>query len=131
MAMEFWVNPKIDLSKIKDSMQLDSGQTIATLGYGDYQISLEVRGDVKVFFDDVYYDSPSAFPDELKRLIETRTYWYNYPRVEVCENNWFEVFYGTGDNPYEHYDTVDAEGLDYISILELLLDCVKEMQHEK
>lgn len=128
--MEFWVNPEIDLTKISDSMQLDSNQEIAALSDGKYRVSLEVRGDAHVFFNGVYYDAPSVFPDELKTLIAERQDWYEDARVEVCENNWFEVFYGTDEYPDEHYDTVDAEGFNYVSILTLLLECVTEMKNE-
>lgn len=128
--MKFWLNPDIDLTQLRDSMQIDSNQEIATLSDGIYRVSLEVRGDVKVYFDDVYYDAPSVFPEELKVMIADDEDWFNNPRVLVEENNWFEVFYGTEDFPNEHYDVVDVEGDNPVSILALLIECIDEMRNE-
>lgn len=92
--------------------------------------TLEVRGDVRVWFDGVYYDAPSVFPAELKTLIASDVDWFDNPRVDVSNNNWFEVFYGFSQYPDEHYDTVDVEGYTNQQILDLLTDCIMEVLNE-
>lgn len=142
----FWLNPDIDMTKIKDSMQIDSGTTIATLKTKNHFISLEVRGEVKVFFnpdkngeptDGDYYTSPSEFPQELKDLIAENTEiyrkdedtkgiehtWSLDDRVYISENNWFEIFREEDeDDPVPNADIVDAEGLTPEEILNLMLE---------
>ena len=128
--MTFWLNPDIDLTKIRDSMQLDSNTDIARLDMDGYTATLEVRGDVRVWFDGVYYDAPSVFPEELKSLIATDADWFDNPRVEVSSNNWFEAFWGFSKYPYEHYDVVECEGMDCHGVLDLLIGCIMEELNE-
>lgn len=146
----FYLNPDIDMTKIKDSMQIDSGTTIAILKTKNHFISLEVRGEVKVFFnpdksgeptDGDYYTSPSEFPQELKDLIAENTEiyrkdgdtkgiehtWSLDDRVYISENNWFEIFKGkNATDPVPNADVVDAEGLTPGEILSLMLEWDRE-----
>lgn len=127
-------NQFIDLKNIKDSMQLDSGQVIATLQTPEGFLSLEVKGEVRVFWDadgldagfGVYgecYRHPSLFDNELKKLIETKEDWENDKRVYVIDNNWFEVFYGIDDEDLAPIsDVVDVEGLSSKELESMMLD---------
>ena len=150
--MEFYFNEDIDLPNIKDSMQLDSGTTIATLKYKNNWASLEVRGEVKVFFnpkvkegeaptDGDYYVYPSEFPQELKDLIagETEIYradgdikgiehnWAFDDRIYISENNWFELFVADDeDDPIPDAVVVDVEGECATEILNMLMGAIND-----
>ena len=103
-----YVNPDIDMTKIRDSMQLDSETVIAEMETPNALVSLEVQGDVCVFFHtedapqgfDGPYTKPSSFPDKLKSLIAGEEpvrgakSWLYDERVCVDANNWFELFIG-------------------------------------
>lgn len=129
---EFRMDPDEDLTGIKDSMQIDSGTVIATLKTGNSYLSLEVRGEVKVWFnpdkegkpeDGEYYRYPSEFPQELKDLIAENRDWDLDSRVYVSENNWFELFKSKDEkDPVPESATVDAEGSTPAEILMMLLE---------
>lgn len=146
----FWLNPDIDMTQIKDSMQIDSGTTIATLKTKNHFISLEVRGEVKVWFNPDkngeptngdYYIYPSEFPQELKDLIAKKTEiyrkdgdnkgiehtWSLDDRVYMSENNWFEIFKGEDENDTAlSADTIDIEGYTPEEILGVMLEYDRE-----
>lgn len=104
-----------NLSQYIDSMLFDSGECIATmeceLDNGDLcTISLEVRGEVKVYFDGELYKYPSDFPPVLKELIETNPgCWDEEDYVYVDENNWFEYMFTIKDNTYQYTDGIMCE----------------------
>lgn len=134
--MKFWLNDDIDMTQIVDSMQLDSDQEIAGMEMGGVTASLEVRGDVKVWWnedgsplDGDYYTRPSEFPQKLKDLIlEDR--WYDCDgSVYVSENNWFELFYAL-DDEFVGSDVVDVERMTPIEIFSLLYDTCMEVEKE-
>ncbi len=122
----------IEMDKIKDSMQLDSEQTIAWLRAGEKIISLEVRGEVKVWWNPnatkdsspingEYFKYPSEFPEELKELIKNEQYWDTDERVCVSQNNWFELFICKNKNDLVPDSVVvDVEGLSSIEIYEMM-----------
>lgn len=134
MTIEFYINDDIDMTKIADSMQLDSNQVIASMRIGDMEASIEVQGEVKIWwneegnpFDGEYYIYPSEFPEKLKELIaagytDDGLHWTLDPRLYISENNWFEVFYGTGT------DVVDVEGYTPAQLFEMLYYCLKEVK---
>lgn len=134
-----YINPDIDMRSIKDSMQLDSGQTIASLKSENSYVSIEVRGEVKVWYNDKgdpgdgeYYTSPSQFPKELKELIENNPDWYTSPHVYISENNWFEIFAGEDENdPIPTSDVIDIEGSTMQQLFEALDEFAKEYEIEQ
>lgn len=91
-----------NLSQYVDSMLFDSGEEIATMEF-EYNgkiinISLEVRGEVRVDFNGVRYNRPSEFPLELKELIKGNpANWDCEDNVYVDMNNWFEYIYTIDD----------------------------------
>ena len=111
----------LDLSDVNDSMELDSEQVIAELVEGDVKITLEVRGDVRVIFDGLLYRYPSEFPDELAEMVHNDPDWYNNSRVDVGNNNWFELFIQNKDTQEEAV-LVDAENNTGEQIATLLFD---------
>ena len=127
-----------DTSVIKDSMQLDSGETIACMKARGKRASIEVQGAVKVWWnpnvadgssptDGEYYNRPSEFPKELKSLILNNREWENDERVYVSENNWFELFvYDSDDDRLPVSDVVDIEYLSVNEIREMLLDAIND-----
>lgn len=125
----------VDLINVGDSMELDSGQIIAEMQYGNISASLEVRGDVKVTFDDQTYLCPSDFPQKLKEMIHTDRNWYNSKSVYVSENNWFELFVSCDGSAFPDADCVDAENLKPIDVFGLLYEAIvskiKELKGDK
>lgn len=129
---KFYINPGIDMTQIDDSMQINSETVIAALVTPKKFVTLEVRGDVKVFFnekvkddpnavaeDGDYYENPSEFPQLLKDIIsgkepiyrrdgDTKGYenmWTLDDRIYLSENNWFEVF--VSDDEFDAFPRCD------------------------
>ncbi len=147
MNLIFWTDASIDLSKIKDSMEIESGITIATLQntITGTRVSLEVRGDVKICYspdgfsvkDGEYYTHSSEFPKELKELIRRGRLYEDTEHVYVCDNNWFEIFteYRETVKPgmYQYnYDAntelCDPEGYSMSQLFDLLYDTLIEKE---
>lgn len=76
---------------VHDSMELDSGQSVAELEWDWLMVELRVCGDVRVVFDGTAYRSPSQFPEELMEMFHKGTADQD-ERVCIDMNNWFEVF---------------------------------------
>ena len=126
----------IDMSNIRDSMQLDSDQVIANLEDTDTGLIAEIRvvGDVKVFVgdDSTYYEYPSEFPKWLRDLIATNSEWWCIPDVYVESNNWIELFVYKKTSEGSIFvcsDTCDEAvlGENKDSIKELLIETIKEV----
>lgn len=124
----------VDLSDINTSMELDSGQELARLYDGDLCATLEVRGDVRVLYEDELYKAPSQFPEKLMKLFHDGKA-DSYHGVEIAFNNWLEVFVwkvvkdDKGNEKLDFAglsDVVDAEGNTPDEIRGLLSDCIKE-----
>ena len=136
--MEFWLNDDIDMTKIVDSMQLDSGTEIAGMKLDNITVSLEVRGEVRVWwnengdpFDGDCYTTPSEFPRELKDLIAGDNRWWDCDkRVYIDNNNWFEVFTAVDDTYVPDADVVDVEGMTPVEIFTMLYDICKNAKEE-
>ena len=76
---------------VNDSMELDSGQEVASLETDGLYVSIRVAGDVRVVFNDESYRASSQFPEELVELFHNGKAW-NDERVYVDNSNWFESF---------------------------------------
>jgi hypothetical protein len=103
-----------NLSQYVDSMLFDNGVCIAEMecefDNGDMcTISLEVRGEVNVDFNETTYRSPSEFPDELKNIIKENRLWDCESCVYVDMNNWFEYMFTVKDDKYQYTDGVMCE----------------------
>ena len=81
-----------------------SGDTIA---FGEFEykgerfnISLEVRGEIRICFDGSVYKSPLKYPEELTALIKAHPYDFDVcdeaTGHEICVDfsNWFEYIFG-------------------------------------
>lgn len=125
----------IDLKDVVDSMMLDSSQVVAEATIDGIEISLEVRGDVKVAFNpngigngtDDIYRTYSEMPEELKDLIKSGEV-FESDKVYIDDNNWFEIFWNK--DGYWHSDVIDAEKSTADDIKRIMLDvydsCIKE-----
>ena len=89
----------IDMQNIVNSMQLDSGLTIAKLENKRYCVSLEVNGDVRVLWTPdpngtptQAYAWPSKFPPELAEVFAKDMYTYGMENIQIEDSNWFEIF---------------------------------------
>ena len=125
----FWVNPSYDMSAIKDSMQIDSGEIIATLTKGDLKVTFEVVGDVKVEFRGDIFRTPSDFPTELKDLILTDELYFINNAVQIHNNNWFEAFM-EGPNYFDSV-VVDLEKASIGDLFSQALELMEFLENEE
>lgn len=129
MKITFSTNKAIPFERIITSMQLDSGQILAHLKAGDYDVYLEVRGDVRVLWnpdpngdyqDGEVYKTPSGFPDELMKIFETGVPTVDMKNIHIGEGNWFEVYANHKGRCILTEDDFDIELRDPDEIFELL-----------
>ena len=101
MELNFTINPNIDFDTLRNSLQLDSGTTVATLEAEGIKITLEVSGDVRILFnpdpdgkakDGSVYKTPSDFPEELMHIFKECINTANMENVFLDDTNWFELF---------------------------------------
>lgn len=96
-----------DLSQYIDSLLFD-GETIATLKTKEYQVSIEVIGDIGIFYKGNFYQCSGNFPNELKEIIKSGNI-LEHNEIEIINNNWFEIdiYEINSNNEYELlYDEV-------------------------
>jgi len=135
-----------DMTKVLDSMMLDSYEMIA-YGYDkddDICITIETNGEVVVDWNPLGIDNmdssserfryPSDFPQELKDLItENPNQWMTDERVYVDANNWFEIFVWDGKEPGGcaiFSDVVDVEGLKNDDLKNIMDDFLSAYKNE-
>ena len=100
-------NSYVDLTQIKDAMQLDSNNVICSYLCPNkkYMVTIEVEGEVDVDYNGENYRQASDMPDELLELLGDPNNWYSGDADEglyVNSNNWFEIFiYYTDENGKE------------------------------
>ena len=119
----------LDMLNVRDSLQFDSNTTVARYKDGSYIAEINVVGDVRLFFNNEIYEIPSKFPIELKRIIESGNV-YSDNRVDVINNNWFELTYGRLNSDY-CTTTVDVEGLSKQKIKELCATLISEYKEKE
>ena len=111
MKLEFNLNPAIPVMEIMDSMQLDSNQTIAHMKVDDVDLTLEIRGDVRVQWNPEpngpyekgqVYKNASDFPEELLKVFAEHKDVSIMRNINVVDNNWFEIFVE------KHGETIDS-----------------------
>lgn len=138
MKYQFFINEAIPLDEIRDSMQLDSNQTIAELKAGVWSITLEVRGQVRVVWaPDIennpekteVYTQPSDFPDELMAVFAEERNTADDPSIFVDDNNWFEVFIEKNGKFLNSYVS-DPENLHPDTLFGILWDAYEEAKKE-
>lgn len=94
-----------DLSQYTDSL-LFQDETIATLETelenDRYQVSIEVIGDIRLFFKGDLYKCSGNFPNELKEIINSGKV-LEHNEIEIIDNNWFEIdiYEKNSQNVYE------------------------------
>lgn len=124
-------------------MELDSGQCVAELEIGDILASIEVRGDVRVVFNDQSYRASSQFPEELRKLFHDGKADED-ERVYIDDNNWFESFIyyknpawdGTKNTPKwlcdnGWCDVLDGGWENAADVFSFLLDLIQEYNKER
>ena len=136
MKYKFWINPDINLEDIKDSMQLDSRQTICTLTDAqNNQVSLKCLGNVKILWNGEAFHSPSSFPSELKKLIEKKATWYTDKRLEIIESNYFDVVVSAPSinkvySQGPECSCVHPEGMSNEKLRNILISYIKDIYSE-
>ena len=121
------------MTKINNSMEMDSGIEIARLTLetpkGTLVATLEIRGDVRVYYKDETYKCASQMPDELIKMFHDGTTDENKD-VSIVDNNWPEVFLWTKEGNEliwtGYSDVADAEGMTEVEIESLLTDYIVE-----
>lgn len=120
-----------DTKNIKDSLQFDSGTLIAEYIDNDLSARIEVVGDVRIIFEGDIFKYPSNFSDELKQIV-AKGNAYDDERIEVCENNWFELIVidntnnteiDMGDDPI-----IAVEGLTAHELKDLLISILNSVK---
>lgn len=129
MKLSYTINPNIDFNELHDSMQLESGQTLATLNIDKYTIEIRVCGDVRVHYKDELYKTPAQFPDELLELFKNGKA-YDNPDVNIGMNNWFESFIYK-DKEYIGGDVFDDSDLDPVSMFTGMYDIYLDLVHKQ
>ena len=133
MKIEFNTNPSIDLTKINDSMELDSGQEIAELKIhrdSDITITLVVHGNVTVIYKDKVYNHASEMPEELISLFHNEGYSPNHDDLSINENNWFEI-YIEEDGQCIHSDVACPQGMNEMELLGMMIDVYTDFLNNK
>lgn len=109
-----------DLSQYTDSLLFD-GETIARLETKEYAVTIEVIGDIRIFYRDNLYKCSANFPNELKEIIKNGKV-LEHNEVEIIDNNWFEidVYERNKNDEYELiYDEVFEENISTMNENEL------------
>lgn len=125
-----------DMTKIKDSMQMASGDTICvyTSADGKFKAKLEVMGEVRVFYyptgracDDSEgpFSSYIDFPEEVQKLFDTGEA-YDSSKVYVDSNNWFEMSYLDENGDWCDSDVCEEDICGKSGSIENLFDVCKE-----
>lgn len=132
------------LAEINDSMELDSGQVVATLETNDLLIEIRVEGYVRVVFNNAVYAASSQMPQELIDLFHNGGEEYEKAledgRLYIDDNNWFEVAIFTKNPDYNPNkktesvkwlydnrcdDVIDADWKDDADVVKTLMDYYK------
>lgn len=123
------------LLTVNDSMELDSGQTVASLEFEKdgrkYEFEIRVCGEVRVTFKKETYFRPSEFPDALKALFHNGRADGDR-RVYIGNNNWFELYViADGRIDGEWCDVLDGGWTSETDVFSFFLDCAKEFIKQK
>ncbi len=130
-----------NMENVKDSMQFDSGTLIAEYHDNDFSAEIEVLGEVRIIFENEVYKTPSDFPQELQKIIAEGNL-YNDERVEVGENNWFEITIidnnknmtvDIGDDPVVNIEGMNAEQIETLcaEMVNEIRENLKELNQAK
>lgn len=109
-----------ELSKCKDSMLFDSHESIATYGTDDNYISLDVYGEVNVYYKDELYYRASEMPDELLEHFRNGTADCN-EEIYIQNNNWF-AYVHVVNNITDYNDFLCESAISKMTELELLAE---------
>lgn len=119
-----------ELSQYTDSLLFDN-ETIARLKTKEYTVTIEVIGDIKIFFHDDVYKCSANFPNELKEIIKNGKV-LEHSEVEIIDNNWFEIdiYERNKNDEYELiYDEVfeeDVSTMDKDKLKEYMIHHLKD-----
>lgn len=115
---------------IKDSLELDSGTVICELTRNDgSSVSIRVCGEVRIFFKDEIYKTPSEFPKELtERVRSLSVYDYCTDDCFVDYSNWFEAFY---NGSFCESDVIEISGMSNYELLIYCAELIKEFERQR
>lgn len=123
----------VDMTNVHSTMILDSGIEVARLTRetksGTFIVTLEVRGDAKVYYENCCYKNAGRMPDELKEMLNNWKEEYS-EKVDIDMNNWPEIFFWKKEKDKLVWsgesEVVDAEGYSEEYIKSILVDYMDE-----
>lgn len=112
-----------NLNECVDSLLFDD-ETIAELETKQYTVTVEVIGDIRLFYKGQLYKCAANYPDELVKLLKSGKAYENKD-LEIWDNNWFEIdiYELTKNNKRE---LINDEVLDSIDISTITKDDLKD-----
>lgn len=136
MKIQFNYSLPIAPEEVADSMQFDSGQSLAELRYDGWLASLEVRGEVRVVWNPdpggtteggTAYRHASDFPEDLMDVFAhpEKHDRESMQNLFVDDNNWFEVFVEKDGRFVESF-VVDLKDYKPETVLETLMFYCRE-----
>ena len=99
-----------NLSEYTDSLLFDH-DVIASLETNEYKVTIEIIGDKRIIFDDEVYKSAYDYPEELVEILKEGDYSDN-DRIEIIDNNWFEIDIYERDSINNVYELIDDDVLE-------------------
>ncbi|MBR0491789.1 MAG: hypothetical protein IJJ82_07105 [Clostridia bacterium] len=99
-----------NLSEYTDSLLFDH-DVIASLETNEYKVTIEIIGDKRIIFDDEVYKSACNYPEELINILKQSDYFDN-DRIEIIDNNWFEIDIYERDSINNVYELIDDDVLE-------------------
>lgn len=112
-----------NLNECIDSLLFDD-TTIAKLETKEYMVTIEVIGDIRLFFKGQLYKCAASYPDELVELLKSGKAYENQD-LEICGNNWFEIDIYEVTKNHER-ELINDEVLDDIDISTITKDDLKQ-----
>lgn len=100
----FYILPWDKRRLVKDSVLLQSGQSVFGGEIAGFELDVMVYGEVDIRYRGEHYYNPEEFPEKLKRFIRRQENIFLYDGnvdFEVCSNNWYEVVISFGDTVLE------------------------------
>lgn len=114
----------VDLTDVADSLLIESGTVIAELqsvNENYSHCSIEVKGEIRILWNDEIYESPFSYPDDLIEAIKSG-HIYTDSDCYIDLNNWFEIFYEI--EGHEDSDVLDVDFHTPNEVLSIMLDYI-------
>jgi hypothetical protein len=115
---KFWTNPDYKISKMRDSLEVNSGTPLAYMVKDNFFALVQTNGDIRINYKDDVYRYADEIPEAvLEALIEPDKHpeMYANGELEMVNNNWFECFVFEITDPTFNADGYVGEKTDFVS----------------